>query len=125
MINREERKKQTAEVFTPPELVNTILDKLPKSVWEENKTFLDPTCGNGNILIEVLKRKIKYGHDPVKALSTIYGVDIMPDNIAECKLRLKSIVGNSSQIDQILNNNIREGDALKYKFNFSEEFNLF
>lgn len=89
---RKARKKQTAEDFTPLKLVNEILDRLSKEsnneVWAENKTFVDPACGNGNFLIEVLKRKLKLKHDPLTALSTIYGTDIMIDNINECRLRL-------------------------------------
>jgi len=55
---RSERKKQTAEVFTPPKLVSDMLDKLPDTVWEDGKTFCDPACGDGNFLIQVLWRKI-------------------------------------------------------------------
>ena len=92
---RIKRKKQTAEDFTPAPLVNEILDKLneyDKESWEEGKTFCDPACGNGNMLIEVLKRKISLGHDPVEALKTIYGTDIMQDNIRECRLRLLKLI---------------------------------
>ena len=93
--NRAKRKKQTAEDFTPSSLVNETLDKLNeygKESWEEGKTFCDPACGNGNMLIEVLKRKISLGHDPVRALSTIYGADIMQDNIMECRFRIFEIL---------------------------------
>ena len=48
---RKARQKQTAEIFTPDYLVNEMLDQLPKTVWEENKTFCDPACGNGQFLI--------------------------------------------------------------------------
>ena len=63
---REARKSQTAEDFTPAPLVNEMLDKLAKygpESWKPGKTFLDPACGNGNMLVEVLKRKISLGHD--------------------------------------------------------------
>jgi type I restriction-modification system DNA methylase subunit len=95
---REKRKKETAEDFTPSWLVNEILDKLNeygKESWEEGKTFCDPACGNGNILVEVLKRKISLGHDPNEALTTIYGCDILDDNIKECRLRLLKIIKES------------------------------
>ena len=85
------RKKQTAEDFTPAWLVNEILDKLnqygPES-WQDGKTFCDPACGNGNMLIEVLKRKLSLNHDPLTAIQSIYGADIMQDNIRECRERL-------------------------------------
>jgi len=90
---RDARKKQTAEIFTPPKLVNQMLDKLPKEVWEEGKTFCDPACGNGNMLIHVLYRKIAiYDQDPFEALNSIYGVDIMRDNIRETRLRLLKVI---------------------------------
>jgi hypothetical protein len=89
---REKRKKQTAEVFTPEFLVNEMLDKLPKEVWEEDKTFCDPACGNGNFLIAILLRKLKKGYNPLKTLQTLYGADIMRDNIRECRERLLKIV---------------------------------
>ena len=72
------------------------MDRLTKesnnTVWEENKTFVDPACGDGNFLVEVLKRKLKNNHDPIKALESIFGADIMQDNISECRLRLFKIV---------------------------------
>lgn len=128
-----ERIKQTGEIFTPLPLVDEILDKLPPEVFTDpNKTFLDPACGDGNFLIRVLHRKLHNGHDPVKALSTIYGVDIMPDNITQCKARLFKEVfdfcRNNGNIEyakkhaedfyEILNNNIVWHDALTYHFEF-------
>lgn len=103
-INHEKRlarKKQTAEDFTPLWLVNQMIDKLleysPDTFSDPNKTFLDPAAGNGNMLIEVLKRKLKYA-SPIQAISTIYGCDIQKDNIIECRLRLlKVIVKNKTQ----------------------------
>lgn len=93
---RKTRKKSTAEDFTPLPLVNEILNKLSTEscnvVWSEDKTYLDPACGNGNFLIEILKRKLKAKHNPLKALSTIYGTDIMNDNINECRLRLIKVL---------------------------------
>lgn len=93
---RQTRKKTTAECFTPPKLVNEMLDKLleygKEQVSGEDKTYLDPACGNGNILLEVLKRKLSLGHNPTTALSTLYGCDIMRDNIRECRLRLLAVL---------------------------------
>jgi hypothetical protein len=96
--NREKRIKQTAECFTPESLTNEILDKLEqygKECWEENKTFCDPACGDGGLLIPVLQRKIKLGHNPNNALKTIYGADIQADNIKECRLRLLKTIKNA------------------------------
>jgi len=61
-MRTKERIKRTAEIFTPAFLVNEILDKLTEygpEIWNEEKTFLDPACGNGNFLIEILKRKLE------------------------------------------------------------------
>ena len=89
---RKARRKQTAEDFTPKFLVDDMLNKLPEEVWEANKTFVDPACGNGNFLIEVLRRKLKAGHDPVEAIKTVYGTDIMEDNVKEARLRLLKVI---------------------------------
>jgi len=98
---RDARKHKTAEIFTPHFLVNEMLDKLPKSVWEENKTFCDPACGNGNMLVHVLYRKLAvYDHDPLKALQSIYGVDIMRDNIRETRIRLLKTVSLFYELEE-------------------------
>ena len=92
------RRKQSAECFTPPKLTNEIIDKLihyaPETFTDPTKTFLDPSVGNGNLLLEVLKRKLKYGHNPAQALKTLYGVDIFSDNIKEARLRLLKVIIN-------------------------------
>lgn len=93
-MKTKQRKNELGEVFTPLPLVNEILDKLSsfsdEAFTKPNKTFLDPSCGNGNFLIEVLKRKLQTKHSPKKALSTIYGVDIMVDNVCDTIVRLAS-----------------------------------
>jgi hypothetical protein len=120
---RQARKKQTAEYFTPSELSNTMLDKLPREVWKKGKTYLDPACGNGNILVLVLERKItKYKHNPIEALKTIYGVDLMPDNVIECQVRLLEVISKHQTVTDehydIVFNNIVCHDALTYNFDF-------
>ena len=128
-----DRIKQTGEVFTPLPLVDEILDKLPSEVFTDpSKTFLDPACGDGNFLIRVLHYKLQHNHDPIHALSTTYGVDIMPDNITQCKARLLKEVINYcrknnmmayfNKYDEvfldILDNNIVWHDALTYHYKF-------
>jgi len=92
---RKERRKKSAEDFTPLSLVNQMLDKMeeytPDIFTDPEKTIIDPATGNGNMLIEVLKRKLKYAH-PVQAISTIYGCDIFRDNVNECRLRLFKVI---------------------------------
>lgn len=111
-MSRNERAKQTAEVFTPTWLAQQMLSKLPETVWEEGKTFCDPACGNGNLLVEVLKEKLKRGHDPLRALQTIYGVDIMEDNVRECCQHLSMLLGCSC--DDV-SSRIRHIDLTIYK----------
>lgn len=90
---RDARIKKTAEIFTPHSLVNQMLDKLPQEIWEPGKTFCDPACGNGNMLIHVLYRKIAvYNQDPTIAIQSIYGADIMRDNVRETRLRLLKMI---------------------------------
>jgi len=86
------RVKEFGEVFTPPELVNEILDHLPCKVWEDqNKTWLDPTCGDGAFLIEVKNRLLKY-HKLSHILNTmLYGVDIQENNVYNCIVKLYNI----------------------------------
>lgn len=120
---RDARVKRTAEIFTPVELVQEMLDKLPKESWHEDKTFCDPAAGNGNFLVEVYRYKVeKYRHNPTKALSTIYGVELMPDNVAEMKMRLykqaKSYRVNPKEAQAILEKNIVCANALTYDYSF-------
>ena len=137
--NREKRKarqKQTAEVFTPDNLVRQMLDKLPKEVWKKGKNFCDPAVGNGNFLIHVLRRKIDRGHSPLEALKTLYGVDIMQDNIKECRMRLLkqcTIYGETIKEEHIkavfqniiwINQKRFPGGALGYTFEFPNKIKL-
>ncbi len=84
---RKERRRETGEDFTPIPLVNEILDRLPADSWENpDMLFLDPSCGNGNFLVEIKKRLLAAGHSEENALSRILGIDIMHDNVvAACK----------------------------------------
>ena len=85
----EQRIRATAEHFTPIELVQKMLDSLPKELFiDPTKTFIDPACGDGQFLGEVLIRKLENGIDLNVALDTLYGVDIMRDNVDLCKKRL-------------------------------------
>ena len=97
---RQARRKKTAEDFTPSWLVDQMLDELPESTWQKDKTFLDPACGNGNMLVRVLLRKLSKGHPPLQVLQTIFGTDIMPDNVNECRFRLLQIVSPRVRITE-------------------------
>ena len=83
---RKNRVKITAECFTPPDLVCEMLDKLLQELWDDpTKSFLDNSAGNGNFLVQILERKLKQGHKPLQALSTIFGIELLPDNVEEMK----------------------------------------
>jgi len=89
-IERDEQRIQsTAEYFTPTELVQKMLDSLPEELFvDSTKTFIDPACGDGQFLGEVLIKKLENGIELTVALSTLYGVDIMRDNVDLCKRRI-------------------------------------
>jgi len=115
-VKSKERVRQNGEVFTHPNLVNEMLDRLPKDVWLPNETFLDPACGDGNILVEVVKRKIELGHCPMQALATTYGIDIMQDNVDETKQRLIDITEDCGEAWLLVDKNIKCHDALSVEW---------
>ena len=119
------RIKQTAEVFTPTELVQEMLDKLeeqdPTLFSDPNKTFLDNSCGDGQFLSEVVIRKMeRSGCSLEQALTTTYGVELMEDNVIECKKRLAG-PNPTPEILEILDKNIVCHDALTYDYSFTSE----
>lgn len=118
-IEREHvRVKATGEVFTPTPLVQEMLDKLPlEQFTDTNKTFLDPSCGDGQFLGEVLIRKIENGSTFEQALSTIYGVDLMQDNVELCRERL---LCGRNDLRYIVEKNIVCADGLEYNYLFGE-----
>lgn len=110
------RVKATGEVFTPTPLVQEMLDRLPLELFtDSNKTYLDPSCGDGQFLSEVLIRKVENGVDFETALSTIYGVDLMPDNVKLCQDRL---LCGKEELRPIVERNIVCADSLRYHYRF-------
>jgi len=86
-----DRVKRTGEVFTPMDLCLRMVRDLPEEkLSDPSSTYLDNTCGDGNFLDALLTVLTQdYGHDPKHVLNhQLYGVDLMPDNIAEVKRRL-------------------------------------
>jgi type I restriction-modification system DNA methylase subunit len=111
------RVKATGEVFTPTPLVQEMLDQLPPEVFTDpSKTFLDNSCGDGQFLGEVLIRKMENGSTFEEALSTIYGVDMMLDNVEECRRR---ILCGREDLRDIVERNIVCHDALTYDYSFN------
>ena len=112
------RVKATSEVFTPTDEVQTTLDKIPMEKFQDStKTFLDNSCGDGQFLGEVLIRKIENGSTFEQALSTIYGVDLMQDNVKLCQDRL---LCGQEHLRHIVEKNIVCHDALTYDYSFGE-----
>ena len=112
------RVKATGEVFTPTDLVQTVLDGLPQELFADaDKTFLDNSCGDGQFLSEVLIRKMQNGIPFDQALSAIYGVDLMQDNVDLCRERL---LCGQEHLRHIVEKNIVQGNALEYNYTFGE-----
>ena len=111
------RVKATGEVFTPTELVREVLGNINIEKFKDPaKTFLDPSCGDGQFLGEVLIRKMENGNTFEQALSTIYGVDLMQDNVNECRKRL---LCGRTDLAHIVERNIVCHDALTYDYSFN------
>lgn len=126
------------EVFTAEREVNAMLDLVKQETERIDSRFLEPACGNGNFLAEVLNRKLsvvksRYGKNLADyelysfiAITSIYGVDLLQDNVQECRERLFQIWDNEfytiwkqaaseemrSVVQFILSKNILCGDAL-------------
>lgn len=98
-IKSRERVRELAEVYTNEREVNAMLDLVPDIAQNIYSKFLEPACGNGNFLVKILERKMKtvanthktlknYEFYSLKALSTIYAVDICPENVQESRERM-------------------------------------
>ena len=91
-IKSKQRIKDFAEVFTNEREVKAMCDLVPSEIWSNiESTVLEPACGNGNFIVEILARK--YSHcktekDGLKALASVVGIDIQQDNVDECRERL-------------------------------------
>ena len=137
LIKSKQRVTDHGEVFTPDWLVDGMLDLVKDETERLDSRFLEPACGSGNFLIKILKRKlatveIKYSksefdrnHYAILSLMCIYGIELLEDNISECKENLLEIFKAYLKIDVedvmyscadfILSQNIVHGDALTMK----------
>ena len=125
-IKSKERVREKGEVFTNEREVKGMCDLIPDIIWQDiTKTFLEPSCGTGNFLIEILERKLKSCNnisDGLTAVKSIYGIDIMQDNVDTSKQRMINLFKNHFadiqetdliELKNILDSNILCGDALK------------
>jgi hypothetical protein len=94
-----------------------MLDQIPADQFQDpTKTFLDNSCGDGQFLGEVLIRKMENGSTFEQALGTVYGVDMMEDNVELCRERL---LCGRSDLAHIVERNIVCHDALTYDYSFN------
>ena len=134
LFKSKQRVADHGEVFTPPWLVEAMLDVVKDETERIDSRFLEPACGSGNFLVQILRRKLaavelKYEksdferrHYALLALMCIYGVELLPDNIAECRANLLEILTEYLSIDDsdefyraasyVLSQNLVHGDAL-------------
>ncbi len=137
-VKSKQRVAAHGEVFTAEREVKAMCDLVKQETERIESRFLEPACGNGNFLAEILTRKLtvvknRYGknyHDyerySVLAITSLYGVDILEDNAEECRQRLFQIWNTAytatakvqaneqcrEAVKFILRKNILCGDAL-------------
>ncbi len=139
-VKSKQRVADHGEVFTNQREVNAMLDLVKHETERIDSRFLEPACGNGNFLAEVLNRKLniveyKYNHTQIEwefyavlSVCNVYGVDILEDNAEECRMRLYNIFLKRynalfidkcksevlRSVDFLLHRNILWGDALDF-----------
>ena len=137
-VTNRQRVIDHGEVFTPPVLVNDMLNLVAHECERIDSRFLEPACGDGNFLAEVLRRKLltvskrnaqkrdKWERDAILSVCSLYGIDLLADNIAACRERLLKVVSDAhadrfksplpddaaAASAYILSKNIVQGDAL-------------
>lgn len=138
-IKSRKRVADHGEVFTPAWMVDAMLDLVKEETERIDSRFLEPACGSGNFLVQVLRRKLlavelKYGqsdfekhHYALLGLMSIYGIELLSDNIAECCANLLDTFAEYlglSEVDSlyraakfVLSINVVHGDALTMKAN--------
>ncbi|MDY6346982.1 MAG: SAM-dependent DNA methyltransferase [Bacteroidales bacterium] len=138
-IKSRQRVADHGEVFTNPREVNAMLDLVRDESFRLDSRFLEPACGDGNFLIEILRRKFSLLQDlksttdwefqSLIAVGSCYGIDILPDNAEACRTRLEKYVLSQHPASErlpvdssyllslryMLRKNIVCGDALTYR----------
>jgi hypothetical protein len=133
LIKSKRRVADHGEVFTPAWMVEAMLDLVKGESERIDSRFLEPACGSGNFLIQVLRRKLaavelKFGksdfekrHYALLALMCIYGIELLADNVAECRANLLEMLADYLNLDGaddvyraasfVLSQNLVHGDA--------------
>jgi len=91
LIKSKERVSEHGEVFTPIPVVKKMLNLIVDEWVDPEAVFLEPTCGNGNFIIEILKKRLENKIPFRRACNTLFGMDIMADNIRECHERIYTL----------------------------------
>ena len=134
LVKSKQRVADHGEVFTPPWMVQAMLDLVKGEAERIDSRFLEPACGSGNFLVQVLRRKLvavdhKYGksefekqHYALLAVMCTYGIELLGDNITECRASMLEILAEFLQLDKaadiyragayVLSQNLVHGDAL-------------
>ena len=137
LVKSKQRDTDHGEVFTPAWMVEAMLDLVKDETERIDSRFLEPACGNGNFLVRILQRKLaavelKYSksdferrHFALYALMCIYGIELLADNIAECRANLLEILADYLHIKEsdelyraasyVLSQNLVHGDAQKMR----------
>jgi len=141
LVVSKERVASRGEVYTSQLVVNAMLDLVRQETERIESRFLEPACGTGNFLTEILERKLSivesrysksqldYERNAILAVSSLYGIDILEDNVIKCRQRLFEIFDQKysrrfkkrmkeeckEAVRFILEKNIVWGDALTLK----------
>jgi hypothetical protein len=142
LIKSKKRVADHGEVFTPAWLVEAMLDLVKDETERVDSRFLESACGSGNFLVRVLQRKLaavelKFGksefekrHYAFLALMCIYGIELLEDNIAECRANLLEVFADYLSVTEeddayraafyVLSQNLIHGDALTMRMHDSQ-----
>ena len=134
LVKSRQRVADHGEVFTPAWMVESMLDLVKGETERIDSRFLETACGDGNFLVQILRRKLaavelKYGqsdferqHYALLGLMCVYGIELLPDNIADCRANLLEIFAEYLALApadelyraafNVLSLNLIHGDAL-------------
>jgi type I restriction-modification system DNA methylase subunit len=134
LVKSKQRVADHGEVFTPAWMVEAMLDMVKDETERIDSRFLEPACGSGNFIVQILKRKLaavelKFGksdferqHYALLGLMCIYGIELLADNIAECRANVLALFAEYLNLDEaddlfraathVLSTNLVHGDAL-------------
>ena len=122
-VARRKTGKKTQEFFTPYSIVKRMCDKIPDEDWADHeKTFLEPSFGSGQFVVYIVWNRIQHGIDWQTALKTLYGVELMADNVLECHDRVIDLLNKLGvEFDErtarkIMKKNLVCSDLFKWDF---------